>query len=104
METVNDWILNHPEIAAANNASVAKRENATHSLLTAPICGCEPLVQCGTPEAPSMVGVIKFCRLHTAAPAMLEALLLVNENNDGVLTLDAIQAVRAAIAQATGKD
>ena len=43
------------------------------------------------------------CRVRASAPAMLEALLLVNENNDGVLTLDAIQAVRAAIAQATGE-
>ena len=44
--------------------------------------------------------IVRACNSHEA---LLKALLLVNENNDGVLTLDAIQAVRAAIAQAEDK-
>lgn len=39
-------------------------------------CSCEPLVQCGTKDNPGMVGTVKFCPLHKAAPEMLEALKL----------------------------
>ena len=87
--TPGPWRTNGQEIVQPrpNNAPMSIA-TCSFSAENKPICGANAAF------------IVRACNSHEA---MLEALLLVNENNDGVLTLDAIQAVRAAIAQAEDK-